>query len=318
MTRPRIVVTRKLPSAVEARLRRLFEVSLNSEDTPFGPSRLAAALRHADGLLPTVSDRIDAAVLGQSGVRARIIANFGVGTNNIDLAAAGRAGIAVTNTPDVLTDATADIAVALMLNVTRRTWEMENLLRAGKWTGFSPSGNLGTGLQGKVLGIVGMGRIGQAVARRARAGFGMRVIYFNRSPLSGAHGQAVNSIEEVMSLSDIVSLHFPGSADNKGLISDARLRLMKPSAILINTARGDIIDEKALINALIERRIAGAGLDVFAEEPQVPAELRALKNVSLLPHLGSATIETRTAMGMKAVDNLEAYFEGRALPDRVA
>jgi lactate dehydrogenase-like 2-hydroxyacid dehydrogenase len=218
----------------------------------------------------------------------------------------------------VLTDATADLAVALMLAATRRMSETEAVLRRGGWDGFRPTGFLGMGLQGKTLGIVGMGRIGQATARRARA-FGMEIVYFNRSPVHGLDIPAVPrpSIEAVMAEADVVSLHIPGGGDNRGVISAGLIAAMRPTAYLVNTARGDVVDEPALIAALAERRIAGAGLDVYAEEPTVPAALLGLPNVTLLPHIGSATLETRTAMGMLAADNLIAHFEGRPLPARV-
>ncbi|MEM8788595.1 MAG: D-glycerate dehydrogenase [Pseudomonadota bacterium] len=315
----RVIVTRRLPEAVEARLSGLFEVELNPEDVPFSPDRLAAAMRAADGVLGTVTDRFDRTVLGAQGRRARIVANFAVGVNNIDLDAARAAGVAVTNTPGVLTEATADVALTLILNVTRRVGESAALLRDGRWEGFAPTLLLGSGLQGKVLGIIGMGRIGRAVARRCVDGFGMRAIYYNRSPVAdpGVAAEPRGSIEAVMAEADIVSLHLPGGAENAGVISAARIAAMKRSAVLINTARGDVVDEQALVAALAEGRIAGAGLDVFAAEPAVPAALLDMPQVCLLPHIGSATVETRTAMGMLAVDNLEAFFAGRDCPARV-
>ncbi len=319
MTKPRIIATRKLPQAVEDRLNKGFDVHLNADDTPLPTDALRDALQSADGILGTVTDRFDAALLATENRRAQIIANFAVGVNNIDLDAARAAGLVVTNTPGVLTDATADIAVTLMLNVTRRTWESERMLRTGTWPGFAPTLLLGIGLQGKTLGIIGMGRIGQAVARRCHHGFGMDVVYFNRSPVAepGVPATALDSIEAVMQSADIVSLHLPGGAANDKVISAARIGLMKPTAYLINTARGDVVDEAALIAALQAGRIAGAGLDVFYDEPQVPQALIHLDNVSLLPHIGSATIETRTSMGMLAVDNLEAHFAGRPYLSRV-
>ncbi|MFQ5623951.1 MAG: 2-hydroxyacid dehydrogenase [Paracoccaceae bacterium] len=321
MARPRLIVTRKLPEPVEARLRGHFAVAFNPADEPFSRERLMAAMQAADGLLPTVTDILDAPVLEAGGrAKVQIVANFGVGVNNIDLRAAEMCGITVTNTPNVLTDATADIAMALILNVTRRTWEFENMLRSGNWKGFGPLSFLGTGIQGKTLGIVGMGRIGRAVAQRAYFGFGMRIIYYNRSPVqdTGIPGAvAMSSLDEVLEESDVVSLHTPGGDMNKHMISHEQLSLMKPTAYLINTARGDLVDERALVNGLVDRTIAGAGLDVYEYEPRVSAVLRRLNNVSLLPHLGSATIETRTAMGMKAVDNLIAFFDGHTLPDKV-
>ncbi len=315
----KIIVTRKLPEAVEARLRAHFSVELNPQDQPFSPARLAEALREADGLLCAVNDLVTAAVLGTPGRRTEIVANFGVGVNNIDLAAAEAAGVIVTNTPGVLTDATADLALALILAATRRMSETEALLRRGGWDGFRPTGFLGMGLQGKKLGIVGMGRIGQATARRANLGFGMEVIYFNRSPVGPFDFPAEprDTIEAVMAEADVVSLHIPGGGENRGRISAALIGAMKPTAYLVNTARGDVVDEPALVEALAAGRIAGAGLDVFAEEPKVPAALLDIPSVTLLPHIGSATLETRTAMGMLAADNLIAHFSGAPLPSRV-
>ncbi len=319
--RARVVVTRRMPEAVEARLVDAgLEVEFNLEDLPFDRPRLIRALQEADGVLLAVGDSIDGSLLDAGGRRrAVIIANFGVGVNHIDLEAAKARGIIVTNTPGVLTDATADLAMALILAATRRMSEMEALLRRGEWAGFSPTAMLGMGLQGKTLGIVGMGRIGQATARRAALGFGMRVIYFSRSPVGpfDVPAEAWPSIEAVMAEADVVSLHAPGGGANRGLISAERIALMKPTAYLVNTARGDVVDEPALVAALVDGRIAGAGLDVFADEPNVPAALLALSNVTLLPHIGSATLETRTAMGMLAAENLIAHFEGRPLPARV-
>ena len=320
MSRPRIIVTRKLPQAVEVRLQEYFDATLNPTDAPFTRPQLIAAMQEADGVLCSVNDAIDAEVLAaEGGRRAVILANFGVGVNNIDLEAARAAGVVVGNTPDVLTDATADLAMALILAATRRMSETEAALRRGEWRGFAPTGWLGMGLQGKTLGIIGMGRIGQATARRAQRGFGMTVIYFNRSPVEDLDfpAEARPSIDAVMEEADVISLHVPGGAGNRALISAERLALMRPDAYLVNTARGDIVDEPALIAALQAGRIAGAGLDVYAEEPRVPAELMALQNVTLLPHIGSATIETRTAMGMLACDNLVAHFAGQPLPARV-
>lgn len=321
MTRPRIAVTRKLPEAVEDRLRGTdLDVDFNDTDTPYDRSRLIRALQECDGILLVVGDPIDGTVLDADGKRrTRIIANFGVGVNHIDLDAARDREIIVTNTPGVLTDATADIAMALILAATRRMSETEAILRRGEWVGFSPTGWLGMSLQGKTLGVIGMGRIGQATARRAVLGFGMNCIYFNRSPVGpfDFSAEACASIEDVMALSDVVTLHCPGGGANRGLVSADRLALMKPTAYLVNTARGDVIDEAALIDTLAAGRIAGAGLDVFEKEPQVPPALLTFPNVTLLPHIGSATLETRTAMGLLAADNLIAHFSGQPLPSRV-
>lgn len=320
MARPRIVVTRKLPEAVEARLSATFDAVLNPGDRPLDRAAMAQAMREADGLLPAVTDPVDAGLLGTEGRRVRIVANFEVGVNNIDLAAAKAAGVTVTNTPGVLTDATADLAMALILATTRRMSETEAILRRGEWDGFRPTGWLGMGLQGKTLGIVGMGRIGQATARRAALGFGMRIAYFNRSPVGPFDfpAEPLPTIRDVMAAADVVSLHIPGGGGNSAAISAELLAAMKPTAWLVNTARGDVVDEPALIAALAAGRIAGAGLDVYAAEPTVPPALLALPNVTLLPHIGSATIETRTAMGMLAVDNLVAFFAGAPLPSPVA
>ncbi|WP_233416696.1 2-hydroxyacid dehydrogenase [Halovulum marinum] len=317
---PVVTVTRRLPQAVEARLSAEFDARLSADDTPFAADRLIAAMRDSDAVLGTVTDRFDATVLAAGGRRrAGIVANFAVGVNNIDLDTARAEGVVVTNTPGVLTDATADVALTLILNVTRRVPESEALLRQGRWQGFSPTLLLGSALQGKVLGIIGMGRIGKAVARRAALGFGMKVIYYNRSPVAdaGVEAAARGSIDAVMAEADVISLHLPGGAGNARLISAQRIGLMKPTAYLINTARGDVVDEPALIEALRTRRIAGAGLDVFAAEPQVPHALLDLPNVALLPHIGSATVETRTAMGMLAVDNIAAHFGAQDYPSRV-
>ena len=313
-----VTLTRKLPDPVEARLSDHFTVRLNPEDAPFSPARLAEALRESDGVICAVNDLVTAEVLANPGRRTAIIANFGVGVNNIDLAAAEAAGVIVTNTPGVLTDATADLAMALILAATRRMSETEALLRRGEWDGFRPTAYLGMGLRGKTIGIVGVGRIGRATARRCVA-FGMEVIYFNRSPVGPFDFPAKprDSIEAVMAEADVVSLHIPGGAENRGRISAALIGAMKPTAYLVNTARGDVVDEPALVAALAARRIAGAGLDVFAEEPKVPPALLDIPGVTLLPHIGSATLETRTAMGMLAADNLIAHFSGRPLPSRV-
>ncbi len=321
MARPRIIVTRKLPEPVEARLKSLFTVALNPSDTPFSKAKLTTAMAKADGLLCTFGDKIDADILAANGARkARIVANFGVGTNHIDLESAEDIGVVVTNTPGVLNDATADLAMALILASTRRMYFHEVRLRRGDWAGFDITSGLGSSLRGKTLGVIGMGRIGTALAQRAHFGFGMKVIYFNRSKVlvpSIPEAEAAESIEAVMAAADVMSLHVPGDADNRHLISAERLALMKPEAHLINTARGDVVDEAALITALESGAIAGAGLDVFEQEPSVPEALIALENVTLLPHIGSATQETRIAMGMRAVDNLVAFFAEKVPPHQV-
>jgi lactate dehydrogenase-like 2-hydroxyacid dehydrogenase len=320
--RPTVVATRRLPDAVEERLRSLFDVRLNSADVPLDALALAAAMRDADALVPTVTDRIDGLLLGLPGRRVRILSNFGVGFNNIDVAAAKANGVIVTNTPDVLTDDTADLAITLLLMVARRTGEGERLVRTGAWTGWRPTQLLGTRVTGKTLGLIGFGRIGRAVAERARNGFRMRVLFHDPYTADadamalGAERRA--SMEDVLCESDYVSLHCPATPETHHLMNAARLALMRPSAFLVNTSRGDVVDEAALTSALRAGTLAGAGLDVFEREPAVPRELIALDNVVLLPHLGSATEETRVAMGNRVIDNLAAFFNGGAPRDRVA
>lgn len=313
--RPRLYVTRRLPDAVGARLASLFDATFNVDDHPRTRAELEAALRGHDAILPTITDRFDAELLALPGRRTRLLANFGAGLDHIDLAAARIHGVAVTNTPDALTDATADIAILLMLMAARRAGEGERELRAGQWTGWRPTHLMGRALGGKTLGLVGYGRIARATGRRAGA-FGMSVLHHSRRP-SGEPGY-VDSLEALAAEADILSLHVPGGAETRHLVDAALIARMKPDAILINTARGSVVDEAALASALREERIAAAGLDVYEREPTVHPDLLACENAVLLPHLGSATIETRTAMGMQAADNLEAFFAGRELPNRVA
>jgi lactate dehydrogenase-like 2-hydroxyacid dehydrogenase len=286
-------------------------------------AELQDALRTADGLLPTVTDRIDAPVLAAEPLRARIVANFGVGYNNIDVDAARARGVRVTNTPDVLTDDTADLALTLILMVARRAGEGERHVRSGAWTGWRPTHMLGTRLGGKALGLVGFGRIARAVARRAGPGLGMRILYHDPFPpppevASGLGAEPRDPLEALLEESDVVSLHCPATPETRHLIDARRLRRMKPGAFLVNTARGDVVDETALVEALRAGAIAGAGLDVYEREPAVSEGLLGMENVVLLPHLGSATAETRIAMGMRALENLEAFFAGRPLRDPVA
>lgn len=320
-TRPRVVVTRRWPAAVEAVLRERFDVRLNEADEPFDRDGLAAALAEADALCPTVTDRIDAELLSAPDVRVRVIANFGVGFNHIDVAAAAAADIAVSNTPGVLTDCTADLAMTLMLMTARKAGAGERELRAGAWQSWSPTHLLGRRVTGKTLGIIGAGRIGLATAARAHHGFRMRILLHNRSALAGETLHTLDAeqcpLEALLERSDFVSLHTPATPETRHLIDARALERMPDHAFLINTARGEIVDEAALIDALRNGRIAGAGLDVYEREPEVPAALTALENVVLLPHMGSATEETRVAMGMCAVDNLSAFFEGRPLPNPV-
>ncbi len=319
---PTVVVTRRLPEPVERELSRDFEARLNTNDMPLGPEGLKDALRSADALLCTVTDRLTADVLSTEPRRARMLANFGVGFNHIDTQAAKDRGLAVSNTPDVLTEATADIAITLLLMVSRRTGEGERHVRSGAWTGWRPTHMLGSQVSGKVLGLVGMGRIARAVARRAHHGFGMKVIFHDPYPPSPADAAALGatpraSLDQVLSEADFVSLHCPATPETRHLMNRERLAMMRRNAYLINTARGDVVDEAALVEALADGTIAGAGLDVFEKEPHVSPELIGMENVVLLPHLGSATTETRIAMGMRAVENLRLFFSGAPLRDRV-
>jgi len=322
MSKPCILVTRRWPTAVETVLAERFDVTLNRNDIPLGEDELRLALSTYDAVLPTVSDRLPAAVFEGASVVTKILGNFGVGYNHIDISAAKAKGVAVTNTPGVLTDCTADIAMLLLLSVARRGGEGERQVRAGDWKGWCPTHMIGTKVTGKTIGIIGFGRIGKAFAQRCHFGFGMDVVFFNRSPVDPSEAERYGarqlaSVEEVLATADFVSLHCPGGAKNRHLMNAERLAAMKPGAFLINTARGDVVDEAALISALESGTIRGAGLDVYEAEPNVPEALRRMENVVVLPHLGSATEETRTAMGMKVVDNVTAFFEGRDVPDRV-
>jgi lactate dehydrogenase-like 2-hydroxyacid dehydrogenase len=321
MTRKRILLTRRWPEAVEARLAASYDATLNLEDRPMSVEEIGRALREYDAVCPTVSDKLPAEIFSAP-PGAKILANFGVGVNHIDLAAAAATGLTVTNTPGVLTDCTADLAIALMLMLARRLGEGERELRAGNWAGWRPTHLMGTCLRGKTLGIVGMGRIGQATARRAQMAFGMDIVYYNRSPvpdarLGGLKAQGLPTVDAVIEQADFVSLHCPGGGENRHLIDARRIGLFSPETFLINTARGDIVDETALIAALRQGALAGAGLDVFEQEPHMPDDIIALPNVVLLPHLGSATRETREAMGIMAADNLDAFFAGAEPPNRV-
>ena len=322
MSPPTIIVTRRLPEPVEDALRARFDARLSPDDRPLTAGELADALRSADGVLPTVTDAITAEVLSAEPLRTRILANFGVGVNHIDLDAARARGIVVTNTPDVLTDDTADLAIALMLMVARRLGEGERELRAGAWTGWRPTHLVGRTLRGRRLGIIGYGRIGRAVAARARQAFGMRVRYVRRSTgspsLADARGdeyaEPAPSLEALLEESEILSLHCPLTPETHHLMNASRIARLPRGAILINTARGPIVDELALIDALRRGHLFGAGLDVYENEPRVRPELIAMENVALLPHLGSATQETRVAMGMRAVENLVAFFRDGVAP----
>jgi lactate dehydrogenase-like 2-hydroxyacid dehydrogenase len=320
--RPRILLTRRWTREVEEYLAARYDVRLNEDDVPMTADALREAMREYDALCPTVTDRIDATVLDVPDRRVRLIGNFGVGFNHIDVEAARRLGIRVSNTPDVLTETTADLAILLMLMATRRAGEGERELRAGRWTGWRPTHLLGQSLGGKLLGLVGFGRIAQATARKAQAAFGMRIAYYSRRRATGdvermTGARFCASLDQLVAEADVLSLHTPGGAETFHLIDAARLARMKPTAVLVNTARGSVVDEAALAAALKQGRIAAAGVDVYEEEPRVHPDLLPLENVVLLPHLGSATRETRTAMGMRVAENLEAFFAGRPLRDPV-
>jgi lactate dehydrogenase-like 2-hydroxyacid dehydrogenase len=323
MPTPKILLTRRWPSEVEHYLSQRYDVTINENDTPPDAAALKAALASYDAVCPTVTDKLNAEVLAAGGGRVKILGNYGVGVSHIDLPTCKRLGIVVTNTPDVLTDATAEIAVTLMLMVARRAGEGERQVRDHKWDGWAPTRMIGADVTGKTLGLVGFGRIGQATAQKAHHGFGMPVLYYSRkraNPEVEARtgGQHCASLEELLERADFVSLHCPGGAATRHLLNAPRLDLMKRSAFLINTARGEVVDEAALADALRNRVIAGAGLDVYEHEPRVPEAFLGLENVVLLPHLGSATLETRVAMGMRVAENLERFFAGLEPGDRVA
>ena len=322
MSKPKVIITRRWPEAAEARAKDLFDAVLNEHDHPMTKEELQEAMRTAEAVCPTVSDNISAEVLGAEPLKCRILGNFGVGFNHIDIDAAKDRDIVVTNTPDVLTDCTADIAMTLMLMVARRAGEGERHVRSRQWTGWRPTHMMGTKVTGKTLGLIGMGRIARAMAHKAHHGFGMKIIFCDPYPpppeiIRNLDARPRDSIEEVLQEADFVSLHCPGGKETYHLINEDRFALMKRGAFIINSARGDVIDTKALIAALKNGRIAGAGLDVYEGEPKVHEELLAMENVVLFPHLGSASLETRIAMGMRAIDNVQAYFEGKEPRDRV-
>jgi glyoxylate reductase len=319
--RPFVIVTRKLPDPIETRMMELFTCRLNLDDKPFDKSELTAAVGRADVLVPTVTDRIDAEVLAATGPALKLIASFGTGVDHVDLAAAQRRGVIVTNTPGVLTEDTADMTMALILAVSRRLAEGERLIRSGGWTGWSPTSMLGHRIWGKRLGIVGMGRIGMALARRA-AGFGLSVHYHNRRPVPEDVETALEatyweSLDQMLAHMDIVSVNCPHTPATYHLLSARRLRLLQPHALLVNTARGEIVDQEELVRLLEIPAIGGAGLDVFEHEPAVDPRLRALDNVVLLPHMGSATIEGRIAMGERVIINIKTFADGHRPPDRI-
>ena len=317
---PKVLITRHWPAAVEAELRQRYDVTIRNSS--LDQAEWHAALQQYDAICPCVIDKLGAEVLAVSNPRTRLLANYGVGYNHIDLVAAAANGISVSNTPDVLTHATADLAMTIMMMLARRAGEGERQLRSGNWKGWYPTHLMGTQVTGATLGIVGMGRIGLAMAQKAHDGFGMKILYHNRKPVNDSSVSAIQAeycadLPTLLQRSDFVALHFPGGKNNRHLINAETLRHMRPHAFLINTARGDVVDEEALVAALKSGQLAGAGLDVYEREPEVTAALLSMENVVLLPHLGSATTATRTALGMRVLDNLNAFFAGEPLPDRV-
>ncbi|SNZ19996.1 2-hydroxyacid dehydrogenase [Cohaesibacter gelatinilyticus] len=319
--KPTVVVTRKLPDSVETRMRELFDTRLNLEDKPMNQAELVEAMKSADVLVPTVTDRIDASVISQAGDRLKLIANFGNGVDNIDVATANKRGIVVTNTPGVLTEDTADMAMALILAVPRRLMEGISVMEQGGWQGWSPTWMLGNRIWGKRLGIIGMGRIGQAVARRAKA-FGMQIHYHNRRRLPAAveaehEATYWESLDQMLARMDVISIHCPHTPGTYHLLSARRLKLIRPDAYIVNTARGEVIDENSLARMVLNNEIAGAGLDVFEHEPAVNPKLAQSNRVVLIPHMGSATLEGRSDMGEKVIINIKTFMDGHRPPDRV-
>ena len=320
-SKPLVIVTRKLPDVVETRMMELFDARLNDDDRPMTREQLIEAVKTADILVPTVTDRIDSDLLAQAGPNLHLIASFGAGVDHIDIPAARSRDITVTNTPGVLTEDTADMTMALILAVGRRLTEGERLVRSGQWTGWGPTSMLGHRIWGKRLGIIGMGRIGRALARRAK-GFGLAVHYHNRRRLPEDVEQEVDatyweSLDQMLARMDIVSVNCPHTPATYHLLSARRLALIRPHAYVVNTSRGEVIDEKELTRRLREGHLAGAGLDVFEHEPAINPKLLELPNVVLLPHMGSATIEGRIDMGEKVIVNIKSFIDGHSPPDRV-
>ena len=323
MVKPSVLVTRRWPKAVEEKLAANYNVELNRSDRPLNATEFREAIQKFDAVLPTVTDKLGPDALDVPRAQTKILANYGVGYTHIDVEKAKTHGIAVTNTPDVLSECTADLAMTLMLMVARRAGDGERELRAGNWSGWRPTHLIGTKVSGKTLGIIGFGRIGQEMARRAHFGFGMKIMVFNRSAvrpevLASFNAVQIASIDDLLPQCDFVSLHCPGGAENAKMINAQRLDLMRPDAFLINTARGEVVDEHALAQALMFDTIGGAALDVFEREPQVNQTLAQCDHLVMLPHLGSATREARQAMGFRVLDNLNDFFEGKAPRDRVA
>ncbi len=317
----KVIVTRKLPNIVETRLMELFDCKLNLDDHQFSHQELIQAFQEYQVVVPTVTDKIDAEIINSAGAKLGLIASYGNGYDHIDLLAMKQKKIFVSNTPDVLTEDTADMTMALICAVTRRITEGERLVRSGNWTGWSPTSLLGQRIWSKRLGIIGMGRIGMAVAKRAN-GFGLSVHYHNRKPLPKEIEAQYNatywqSLEQMIAHMDIISVHCPHTPATYHLLNERRLAMLKPSAYLINTARGEIIDEKTLIKMLKTKKIAGAGLDVYESEPHINPQLLKCENVVLLPHLGSSTIEGRIAMGERVIINIKTFADGHTPPDRV-
>ena len=319
--KPLVIITRKLPEPIETRMMELFDTRLNADDLPFGESELVEAFGEADIVVPTVTDRIDRKIIDAAGPALKLIASFGTGIDHIDLDAAHERGIVVTNTPGVLTEETADMTMAIILAVARRLIEGERMIREGRWEGWGPTLLLGQRLSGKRLGIIGMGRIGQAVARRAR-GFGLSIHYHNRNrvhPEIEAELEATywESLDQMLARMDVVSVNCPHTPATYHLLSARRLKLLQPHAFVVNTARGEIIDEEALVKMLRDSELASAGLDVYEHEPVINPELLKLKNLVLLPHMASATIEGRIAMGERVLVNIKTFVDGHTPPDRV-
>ncbi len=319
--KPKVIVTRRLPDPVETRMRELFDTELNLDDVPLDREALIRAVQRADAIVPTITDHIDADLIAAAGDKLKLIANFGAGVDHIDVAAANERGIAVTNPPGVLTEDTADLTMALIMAVSRRIVEGANVVQAGEFTGWTPTWMMGRRVNGKRLGIIGMGRIGQAVARRAKA-FGMQIHYHNRKPVSHVIAEELEatyweSLDQMLARMDIISVNCPHTPATYHLLSARRLKLLQPHAVVVNTARGGIIDEGALADLLAAGAIAGAGLDVFEFEPAINPKLLTQPNAVLLPHLGSATVEARIDMGEKVIINLKTWMDGHRPPDRV-
>ncbi|SDX81322.1 glyoxylate reductase [Ruegeria halocynthiae] len=322
MVKPSVLVTRRWPAAVEAQLTENYNAVLNTGDKPMSPAEIRDALKRYDAVLPTVTDTLSAEALDVPAARTKILANYGVGYSHICEPSARDLGMTVTNTPDVLSECTADLAMTLLLMVARRTGEGERELRAGNWSGWRPTHLVGTKVSGKTLGIIGFGRIGQEMARRAHHGFGMKILVQNRSAVSAEvlkqfNATQVATVDDLLPQCDFISLHCPGGSKNRHLINGRRLDLMKPGAFLINTARGEVVDEHALVQSLMFDTIGGAALDVFDGEPRISPDLLQCDSLVMLPHLGSATRESREAMGFRVLDNLGDFFAGRTPRDQV-